>query len=179
MIFFSWVSSRVMTPARPTSEPVPAVVGTAMIGAMPFELARVHQSPTSSKSQTGRDCGTMNATHLPTSSAEPPPTAVMAPRAKGSNPRVKVCLRWIALHVRENAHLNSCIAEVLDDTGDQRRIGKPLVGHQQWLGDIHSAAGFGQFSDSSGARDNAGRKIPRASDVGSHGMLSVFDAEVE
>ena len=41
--------------ARPTSEPVPAVVGTAMIGAMPSALARVHQSPTSSKSQTGRD----------------------------------------------------------------------------------------------------------------------------
>src|SRR5260370_5283325 len=75
MIFFSWVSSRVITPARPTSEPVPAVVGTAMIGATPSVLARVHRSPMSSKSQTGRDCATMKATHLPTSSAEPPPTA--------------------------------------------------------------------------------------------------------
>ena len=75
MIFFSWVASRVITPARPTSEPVPAVVGTAMIGAMPSVLARVHQSPTSSKSHTGRVCATMKATHLPTSSADPPPTA--------------------------------------------------------------------------------------------------------
>lgn len=32
MIFFSFVSVLVMTPARPTSEPVPAVVGTATIG---------------------------------------------------------------------------------------------------------------------------------------------------
>ena len=64
MIFFSWVSSRVITPARPTSEPVPAVVGTAMIGAMPSVLARVHQSPMSSKSHTGRDCAAMNATHF-------------------------------------------------------------------------------------------------------------------
>ena len=32
MIFFVCVVSLVMTPARPTSEPVPAVVGTATIG---------------------------------------------------------------------------------------------------------------------------------------------------
>jgi hypothetical protein len=32
MIFFVWVLSSVMMLARPTSEPVPAVVGTAMIG---------------------------------------------------------------------------------------------------------------------------------------------------
>ena len=30
--FFVWVASCVITPARPTSEPVPAVVGTATIG---------------------------------------------------------------------------------------------------------------------------------------------------
>ena len=35
MIFFWCVSSLRMTPARPTSEPVPAVVGTATTGAMP------------------------------------------------------------------------------------------------------------------------------------------------
>ena len=34
-----------MTPARPTSEPVPAVVGTATIGAILSASARVHQSP--------------------------------------------------------------------------------------------------------------------------------------
>ena len=44
MIFFSRVSSRVITPARPTSEPVPAVVGTAMIGAMPSVLARFYKA---------------------------------------------------------------------------------------------------------------------------------------
>ena len=32
MIFFSCVTGWVTTPARPTSEPVPAVVGTAMTG---------------------------------------------------------------------------------------------------------------------------------------------------
>jgi hypothetical protein len=44
--FLVWVASSVMTPARPTSEPVPAVVGTATIGAMLVGSARVHQSPT-------------------------------------------------------------------------------------------------------------------------------------
>jgi hypothetical protein len=48
MIFFTWVTELVSTLARPTSEPVPAVVGTAMIGAMALASARVHQSPTSS-----------------------------------------------------------------------------------------------------------------------------------
>ena len=75
MIFFSCVSSLVMTLARPTSEPVPAVVGTATTGAMPLGSARVHQSPMSSKSQSGRVWPAMKAIALPTSRAEPPPKA--------------------------------------------------------------------------------------------------------
>ena len=75
MIFFSCVSSLVMTLARPTSEPVPAVVGTATTGAMPLGSARVHQSPMSSKSHKGRVWPAMKAMALPTSSAEPPPKA--------------------------------------------------------------------------------------------------------
>ena len=75
MIFFWCVSSLRMTPARPTSLPVPAVVGTATIGAMPFGSARVHQSPMSSKSHSGRVCPDMKAMTLPASSPEPPPKA--------------------------------------------------------------------------------------------------------
>ena len=52
--FLVCVASSVMTPARPTSEPVPAVVGTATTGRIPLGSARVHQSPTSSKSHIGR-----------------------------------------------------------------------------------------------------------------------------
>ena len=76
MTFLVWVASLVMTPARPTSEPVPAVVGTATIGAIASELALVHQSPISSKSHTGRVCPTWKAISLPRSSAEPPPKAM-------------------------------------------------------------------------------------------------------
>ena len=74
--FLVCVASSVMTPARPTSEPVPAVVGTATTGRMPLGSARVHQSPTSSKSHIGRVCPAMKAMTLPASSAEPPPKAM-------------------------------------------------------------------------------------------------------
>ena len=48
MIFLTWAASSLITEARPTSEPVPDVVGTATTGAMPSGFTRVHQSPTSS-----------------------------------------------------------------------------------------------------------------------------------
>ena len=53
MIFLTLISSLVMTLERPTSEPVPDVVGTATTGARPSSLTRVQLSPTSSKSQSG------------------------------------------------------------------------------------------------------------------------------
>ena len=61
IIFFSWVTGWVTTPARPTSEPVPEVVGTPIVGAMPATFTRVYQSSRSSKSQIGRDCPTISA----------------------------------------------------------------------------------------------------------------------
>ena len=70
-----WVASSITTPARPTSLPVPAVVGTVMTGAIAAASARVQWSPMSSKSHRGRVWPAMNAMTLPTSSAEPPPTA--------------------------------------------------------------------------------------------------------
>ncbi len=76
MIFLVWSLGSVTTAARPTSEPVPAVVGTATIGAIAAAFARVHQSSRSSKSKTGRDCPAMKAISLPTSMAEPPPKAM-------------------------------------------------------------------------------------------------------
>ncbi len=75
MTFFTWVDELVITPARPTSEPVPAVVGTATMGAMASASARVHQSPTSSKSHTGRVWPAMKAISLPRSRPDPPPKA--------------------------------------------------------------------------------------------------------
>ena len=66
----------VMTEARPVSEPVPEVVGTATTGSIPSFSARVHQSSRSSKSQMGRDWAAMNPIAFPTSRALPPPKAM-------------------------------------------------------------------------------------------------------
>ena len=72
-----WVASLVITEARPTSEPVPDVVGTAITGTMPFGSTRFQLSPTSSKSHIGRVWPTISATVLAASSALPPPKAMM------------------------------------------------------------------------------------------------------
>ena len=85
-------ASWVITPARPTSEPVPAVVGTAMIGAIPSVLARDHQSPMSSKSQTGRDCATIRPRNCrrPAPIRRRPQYAVMAARLEGGDTGIQV-----------------------------------------------------------------------------------------
>ena len=75
MIFLVWSERSVITEARPTSEPVPAVVGTATTGAMPATSTRVNQSSRSSKSHSGRVCPTINAMAFAASSALPPPKA--------------------------------------------------------------------------------------------------------
>jgi hypothetical protein len=100
MTFLVFVSVLVMTPALPTSEPVPAVVGTATMGAMASAFARFHQSPTSSKSHIGRVWPAMKATHLPTSSALPPPNATTPswpPALKASTPASTLASIGLAL----------------------------------------------------------------------------------
>ncbi len=93
MIFLVWVASSVITPARPTSLPVPAVVGIATIGRdRRRRRPGVHQSPTSSKSHKGRLWPAMNATTLPQSRALPPPSAttpswLARPEAPARRPR--------------------------------------------------------------------------------------------
>ena len=77
MIFFSFEISFVKTPALPVSEPVPAVVGIATIGKIFLESALVHQSSMSSKSHMGLSCLDIKAIPLPTSIADPPPTATI------------------------------------------------------------------------------------------------------
>ena len=103
--FLVWVARLVMTPARPTSEPVPAVVGTATIGAMPAGSARVHQSPTSSKSHIGRVWPRMKATTLPAverRAAAEGDDAVVAAVAQRREAGGDVRLGRVRLHVGED-----------------------------------------------------------------------------
>ncbi len=75
MMRFSWAASSLITLARPTSEPVPAVVGTAMTGSIFAGSARRKLSPMSSKSHKGRSWKVAKAMVLPASKALPPPNA--------------------------------------------------------------------------------------------------------
>ena len=70
------MSSLRITEARPVSEPVPAVVGTAMIGAILSLLAFFQLSPISSNSQIGKSWPYIKATAFPTSKPLPPPKAI-------------------------------------------------------------------------------------------------------
>ena len=91
MIFLVWSRVSVITDARPTSEPVPEVVGTATTGAIPPGSARVHQSSRSSKSQIGRICPDISATAFAASSALPPPNPITPswpPSRKARTPSV-------------------------------------------------------------------------------------------
>ncbi len=131
MIFFICVSELVMTLARPTSEPVPAVVGTATIGAMPSTLARVHQSPISSKSQTGRVCPAMKATHLPRSRPEPPPKAT-TPSWPPSLKALTPASRFFVVRVR---------IDIGEDRAAETGVFKDV---ERILGDRPSARGRGR-----------------------------------
>ena len=75
-MFLTPVSSLRITEARPVSEPVPAVVGTAMIGAILSFLAFFQLSPTSSNYQIDRSCPDIKAIAFPTSKPLPPPNAI-------------------------------------------------------------------------------------------------------
>ena len=55
---------------------MPAVVGTAIIGAILFSSALFQKSPISSKSQIGLVCPDINAIAFPTSIPLPPPKAI-------------------------------------------------------------------------------------------------------
>src|SRR5512145_3322919 len=100
-----------MTEARPTSEPVPEVVGTATMGAMPLGSTRVHQSPISSKSQIGRFCPIISATAL-------------AAGLVGRDAVLDVLARRIALHIAEEAGRNASRFVARDRVLDHRQVGK-------------------------------------------------------
>ena len=77
MIFLTPADSSMIADARPTSEPVPAVVGMATQGAIAPGSARRQLLRASSKSHSGRVCPAMSAIALPVSIALPPPKAMM------------------------------------------------------------------------------------------------------
>ena len=137
MIFLVWVFSLVTTAARPTSEPVPAVVGTATTGAITEASARVHQSPTSSKSNTERVWSFMKAISLPASSAEPPPNATTPscpPALNAAMPAARFELDRIGLHFGEQFGRRSSRRQRLHRLRRHRHLGDHRIGDEQRVG---------------------------------------------
>ena len=153
--------SSVMTPARPTSEPVPAVVGTATTGAMPSGSARVHQSPTSSKSHIGRVWPAMKAMSLPMSSAAAAAEgddAVMPAGAIGLQPVLQVRIDRVGLHVGEHA----ARARGAQHVERSALIGRPASPRSVTNSGraMPCARSLGQFGDTPGAEADGGRIVP-------------------
>ena len=162
--FLVWVVSSVMTPARPTSEPVPAVVGTATMGKMPLGSARVHQSPISSKSHIGRVCPAMKAMTLPTSSPEPPPKAMTPswpPSRSTLMPASTLAEIGLGFTSAKSADGNAGILEqlrcVFCVTG---RLTRPASVTSRGLRDAGGLERLGQFGDAAGAEFDGGGVVP-------------------
>ena len=115
-------------------EPVPAVVGTATTGRIPLGSARVHQSPTSSKSHIGLRCPAMKAMTLPASSAEPPPKA-MTPVVPAGPQRLQIGLdvrpQLGRVDVAEQARLHAGRGQPGQRIPDHRHGRQPRVGDEQ------------------------------------------------
>ena len=156
-----------MTPARPTSEPVPAVVGTATIGAMPAGSARVHQSPMSSKSHIGRV--------WPLHEGDDLAAVERRAAAEGDDPVVAA----VAQHREPGGdvrlgRVRACTSEKTAAVEPRRRAAPPSasrgdrqpheagVGDEERPGDAGRAAGVAELGDPPGAEADRGRIVPVA-----------------
>ena len=138
MIFLVWVFSLVTTAARPTSEPVPAVVGTATTGAIAVASARVHQSPTSSKSHTETRLAVHEGDQLAgieRRAAAERDHAVMPARLEGRDAGREVGLDRIGLHVGEQFGRRARGGEHLHGRRRHRHLGDDRIGDEQRVRD--------------------------------------------
>ncbi len=143
-----------MTEARPTSEPVPAVVGTATIGAMPSMLARVHQSPTSSKSQTGRRLAGHEGNafaEIKARAAAKGDDAVMTAILEGLDAGIKIDFSFgLRIDIGEHRPAKAGGVENIERILGDRHRRQATVGDQQRLLHAERLAVIGEFLDAPG-----------------------------
>ena len=161
-----------MTPARPTSEPVPAVVGTATIGAIPAASARVHQSPTSSKSHTDRVWPTMKAISLPSierrAAAEGDDAVMPAGLVNAAMPAATLASTGLGCTSENTAVRQPGVARATCSAcAGHRQLGEARIGDEQRVLDAGGLAGLARSSlDPPGAEADRGRVIPVGASVG-------------
>ena len=157
-----------MTAARPTSEPVPAVVGTATTGAMPSTFdARVPVLAILEIQERPRLARPSDAIALPTSSALPPPNAMTpscAPAAIRRHARASRCPRPDSPAMSQNTAHSSPASRTT-------RTASAIIGSRASAGIGDDAAGAampsvrqasGSSRDAAGAEADRGRVVPVA-----------------
>ena len=163
MIFLRLSPSSRITLARPTSEPVPEVVGTPITGAMPFGSTRVHQSSRSSKSQIGRVWPAISAIAFAVSSALPPPNAITPSWPPACRPRRRpsTFARPGSAGRPRTPRSQAPRRGELHRVRDHRQRPKPGVRDQQRSLHAERPAVLGQLDDAAGA-ELVGRVVPVA-----------------
>ena len=169
MIFLVWVASLVMTEARPTSEPVPEVVGTAMVATMPLGSARVQLSPMSSKSHIGRFWPAMQRDGLgriERAAAAKGDDPVIAAVAEDLQPVLDVLGDRVPLDVGEETGLQPGGLQARQRVLHHRQFGQARIGDQQRLLEAELLAGVRQFRNPTDAETHGCRVIPVAAQGG-------------
>ena len=160
-----WSASLVITAARPTSEPVPAVVGIATTGRIPSAprplpvvaaVLEVPQRPRLAGHEGDRLGGVEAA------AAAERDHAVVRARAHRRDPVLDVATGRVRPDRGEQAAGLPGAARDLEHPAPERVLGEPGIGDQQRPADAERPAGVGQLDDPAGAEAHPGRVAPVA-----------------
>ena len=159
MIFFTRVSELVTTLARPTSDPVPAVVGTATLGAMASASARgppvAHVLKIPDRAGLAGHEGDHLAEIQRRAAAEGN-HAIMAAFAKGGDAGIEVLLGGIGIDLSEDRAAETAPLQDIEGSLRHGQRGQAAVGHEERPLDVCVGAGGRQFGDASCAKADGG-----------------------
>ncbi len=154
-----------ITAARPTSEPVPAVVGIATTGAIPSVLARSQLSPTSSKSHSGPGLAGHEGDRLggiEAAAAAERDHAVVAARPQRLDAALDVGAGRVRPDLCEQAAGEPGVGRDSEHAVTEGVLGKSGVGDQQRARHAERPAGLRQLHDPPRPEPDPGRIAPVA-----------------
>ena len=169
MIFFVWVASCVITPARPTSEPVPAVVGTATTGAMPVRIGA--RPPVADILEIPHRPGLAghegdDLADIERGAAAEGDDAVMPAGAQGLEAGVDVGLDRVRLDVGEHRGFEPRVVEDRERLRGHRLRREERIGDEERPADAGDPAGLGELGDAAGAEAHGGGVVPVGAGAG-------------
>ena len=176
--FLVCVASLVMTPARPTSEPVPAVVGTATIGAIAVGIGA--RPPVADILEIPHRPGLSGLegdqlAEIERRAAAEGDDAVMLALREGGDAGGEVGLDRVGLDVGKHRMRHLGVGEDLQRARDDRQPGKAGIGDEQRPLDAGRGKRVRQFGDAARAEADGGRVVPFGNELGH--VLSVLGCE--